>query len=82
MLAGPFEGGIALRAAAAFQGAAPLGAATPVDRAAALAWRHDQGQAPRFGAPVDAVAAVRKQTGDSQDAGNVAPAGGSIQNPT
>jgi len=69
VLAGSFEGGIALRAAAAFQGAAPLGAATPVDHAAALARRYDQGQAPRFGTLVDAVAAVGKQTGDSQAPG-------------
>jgi len=69
VLARSFQGRIALRAAAAFQGAAPLGTATPVDHAAALARRYDQGQAPRFGTSVDAVAAVGKQTGDGQDAG-------------
>ncbi|HKC82630.1 MAG TPA: hypothetical protein VKD46_01380 [bacterium] len=69
MLARSFQGRIARRAAAALQGAAPLGAATPVDHAAALARRYDQGQAPRFGTSVDAVAAVGKQTGDGQDAG-------------
>jgi len=79
VLAGPLEGGIALGPAAALQGAAALGAAPAVDHAAALARHARQGQAPRYGTPVDAVAAVGQQTGGRQDAGNVAPAGRSIQ---
>ena len=75
MLAGSFEGGIARGAAAALQSATPLGAATPVDHAAALARRHDQGQAPRFGSPVDTVAAVGKHTGGYHDAGESTPPG-------
>jgi hypothetical protein len=75
VLAGPLEGGIALGAAAALQGAAPLGATPTVDYAAALARHARQGQAPWLGTPVDAVAAVGKQTGGRQDAGKVAPPG-------
>ena len=79
VLAGSLEGGIAWAAAAALQGAAPLGAAPAVHHRATLARRARHGQAPRHGTAVDAVAAVGQQTCGRHDAGNVARPGRASQ---
>jgi len=62
---------VAQMLAGRFDGGIPLGAGAALQGAASLA--------PRLGTSVDAMAAVGKQTGGGHDAGNVAPAGNSIQ---
>ena len=79
VLAGCFEGGIALRPAAALQRAAPLRTMPAVHYGAALTRQARDGEAPRHGTPVHAVAAVGKHACGRHDAGNVALAGRSIQ---